>query len=144
MSRHRDDDDDEEVVVVRKGSSVAPFLVGIALGAALGLLFAPMSGEDLRAEIGQRGRRLKDLAADKAEELEELIHEGVGRARSKVEEKVEGAKRTVREGKQFAQDVAEAGKGAALTAREELERRLADAREARRSPRSSGEEEPVA
>lgn len=142
MSRH--DDDDEEVVVVKQGSSVAPFLWGIAVGAALGLLFAPMSGEELRAEIGRRGRRVKDLAADKAEELEEMIHDRVGQARAGVEEKVEGARRMAREGKQFAHDVAVAGKTAAGTAREELEQRLAEAREARRSPRSTGEEEPVA
>ena len=142
MSRHRDDD--EEVVVVKQGSSIAPFLWGIAVGAALGLLFAPMSGDELRAEIGRRGRTVKDLATDNAEELEEMVQDRVGRARRGVEEKVEGARRVAREGKQFAHDVAVAGKSTAATAREELERRLAEAREARRSPRSTGEEEPVA
>lgn len=134
MARH--DDEDEEVVVVRQGSSIAPLLVGIAIGAALGLLFAPMSGEELRAEIGRRGKRWKDLAADKAEEFEEALHERVQRTRRGVEDKV-------REGKQFAHDVTEAGKAAAVSARQELERRLTEAREARRTPRTS-EEEPVA
>jgi len=142
MSRHHDEDD-EDVVVVRRGNSVAPFLWGIAAGALLGLLFAPMSGEDLRAELGRRGRRFKDLAADKAEELEEMLHERVSKARRGVEEKVDTARRAAREGRQFAHDVADAGKAAALTAREELERRLQEARESRRTPRSS-EEEPVA
>jgi gas vesicle protein len=142
MSRH--DDDEDEVVVVRRGSNVAPFLWGIALGAALGLLFAPMSGEELRGEIAQRGRRLKDLAQDKAAELEDMLHEGMGRARDKVEEQVESVRRTARDGKQFAHDVADAGRAAAVTAREELERRLAEAREARRAPRKPGEGEPVA
>ena len=141
MAHH---DDDEEVVVVKRGTNIAPFLWGMAIGAALGLLFAPMSGEELRAEIGRRGRRFKDLAADKAEELEEMIHDRVGRARRGVEEKVESARRAVREGKEFTHDVVEAGKSAAATARQELERRLAEAREARRAPRSTGEEEPVA
>jgi len=142
MSRH--DDDDDYVVVERRGSTVGPLLWGIAIGAAIGLLFAPMSGEELRDEIGRRGRRLKEMAEDKAEELEEMVSERYASARERVEEGVDNARRKVKDGKQFAHDVADAGRAAALTAREELERRLADAREARRSPRPSGEEEPVA
>lgn len=143
MSRHHDDD--EDVVVIEKhGSSVTPLLLGLAIGAALGLLFAPMSGAELRSEIRNRGRRIKELAEDKAEEIEEMIADKYGRARERVEEGIDDARRKVREGKQFATDVKDAGRAAALTAREELERRLADAREARRSSRPSGEEEPVA
>ena len=142
MSRH--DDDDDYVVVEKRGSTVAPLLWGLAIGAAIGLLFAPMSGEDLRAEIGRRGRRLKEMAEDKAEELEEMVSERYASARERVEEGVDNARRKVKDGKQFAHDVADAGRAAALTAREELERRLSEAREARRSPRASGDEEPVA
>lgn len=142
MSRH--DDDEDYVVVEKRGSTVAPLLWGLAIGAALGLLFAPMSGEELRSEIGRRGRRIKELAEDKAEELEEMISDRYTSARERVEEGVDNARRKVKDGKQFAHDVADAGKAAALTAREELERRLAEARESRRAPRPSGDEEPVA
>ena len=142
MARH---DDDEVVYVERGGGSVGPFLWGLAVGAAVALLFAPMSGEDLRAEIGRRGRRLKDAAVEKAEELEEMMAEGFQKAKGAVHERVEDARRTVREGRQYAHDVADAGRAAAVTARDELERRLAEAREARRGGRSSGgDEEPVA
>ncbi|MEK6610838.1 MAG: YtxH domain-containing protein [Gemmatimonadota bacterium] len=141
MARH----DDEEVVVVEKhGSPVVPFIWGLAIGAALGLLFAPMKGEELRAKVRDRGRRFKDLASEKAGELEEMVAGGYERARSRVEEGIESAKRSAHEGKQVARDVVEAGRAAAGTAREELERRLVEAREARRAGRSSGEEEPVA
>lgn len=141
MARH----DDDEVVYVERGGSVGPFLWGLAIGAAVALLFAPMSGEDLRAEIGRRGRRLKDAAVEKAEELEEMMAEGYQKAKGAVHERVEDARRTVREGRQYAHDVADASRAAATTAREELERRLAEAREARRAGRSSGsDEEPVA
>jgi gas vesicle protein len=142
MARH---EDDEVVVVEKRGSAVGPFLWGLAIGAAVALLFAPMSGQELRGEIRTRGRRLKDLARDKAEELEEMLSENLRRARTKVEEGVESARGKVREGRQFAHDVADAGRSAATTAREELERRLAQAREARRAvKRPGGEEEPVA
>ncbi len=144
MARHHDDED-EVVVVERSGSSVAPFLWGMAIGAALGLLFAPMSGQELRGNIKDRSRRLKDLAVEKGHDLEEMVTSGYERARAKVEEEIEGARGKVREGRQMAHDVVDAGKAAALTAREELEKRLAEAREARRAgTRQSGEEEPVA
>jgi gas vesicle protein len=143
MARHRDED--EEVVVVEKhGHDVAPFLWGLAIGAALGLLLAPMSGKELRGQIAQRGRKFKDLAGEKLEEMEEMVSSGYDKARARVEEGLSSAKSKVQEGRQFAHDVTDAGRAAAGTAREELERRLAEAREARRAGRQSGDEEPVA
>ena len=145
MTRHRDEDDEDVVVVERPGSGIGPFLVGIAVGAALGLLFAPMAGEELRANIKDRGRRLKDLAVEKAQEVQEMAGDTYERARARVEEGLETARGKVREGRQLAKDVGEAGRAAAHTAREELERRLAETRESRRGgARQSGEEEPVA
>ena len=40
MARHSDDDD--VVVVEKRGSPVGPFLWGLAIGAGLALLLAPM------------------------------------------------------------------------------------------------------
>jgi gas vesicle protein len=132
MARHYED---EEVVVERRGSPVKPFLWGLAVGAAVALLFAPMSGEDLRADLRSRSRKLKDLASHKVDDLEGLVAGGYEKARARVEEGIESAKRTVKEGRQVAHDVADAGRDMAQTAREDLERRLADAREARRVAR---------
>lgn len=143
MARHHDDDD-EYVVVEKGGSSVAPFFWGLAVGAGLALLFAPMSGSELRSEIRNRGLRMKEMAEDKADEIEELVSEKYQRTRERVEDGIEGVKRKAKEGKAFAHDVADAGRSAALTAREELERRLSEAREARRGGRSGNDEEPVA
>jgi gas vesicle protein len=116
---------------------VVPFLWGLAIGAGLALLLAPMSGEEMRANIRTRGKRLKDLAAEKAEELEDLVAGGYEKARARVEAGLDSAKQRVHEGRQVAHDVVEAGRGAALTAREELEKRLADARESRRGARQA-------
>jgi gas vesicle protein len=132
MSRH---DDDEDEVVERRGSPVAPFLWGLVAGAALGLLFAPMSGSELRADLRSRSRRFRDLAAQKVDELEDIVAGGYEQARARVEERLESAKRSVQESRQAAHDVVEAGREAAVTAREELEKRLADARRARRAAR---------
>ena len=118
MARHDDDDDDDRE---RHGSPVVPFLWGLAVGAALGLLFAPMSGADLRADLRTRSRKLKDLAAEKVDEIEDMVTGGYEEARATVEEKIDSARRTVKEGRQAAHDVVEAGRGVAASAREELE-----------------------
>jgi gas vesicle protein len=137
MARHHDEDDEDVVVVEKRGSPVAPFLWGLAAGAALGLLFAPMSGAALRADLRSRSRKLKDLATEKVDELEDLVAGGYESARARVEEHLERAKRSVQEGRHAAQDAVEAGREVATSARAELEQRLADAREARRAARRS-------
>jgi len=145
MARH--DDGDEDEVVERRGSPIVPFLWGLVAGAALGLLFAPMSGADLRADLRSRSRRFRELAGQKVDEIEDMVAGGCEQARERVEERLDSAKRTVQEGRQAAHDVVEAGREAATTAREELERRLADARQARRAARKGSaraDEEPGA
>jgi gas vesicle protein len=103
----------------------------------VGLLFAPMSGERLRADLRARSRKLKSLAAEKVDELEDLVAGGYETARAGVEERLESAKRTVQEGRQAAHDAVEAGRDVASSARAELEKRLADARQARRAARKA-------
>jgi gas vesicle protein len=139
MARHHDDD--EVVVVEKHGSPVVPFLWGLAVGAVAALLLAPMSGEELRANLRERGKKLTDLAGRKMDELEDFATEGYEKARARVEAGLDTAKQRVQEGRQAAHDVVEAGRGAALTAREELEKRLADAREARRATRHPAKDE---
>ncbi len=141
MARH---DDDDVVLVEKRGSPVVPFLWGLAVGAGLALLFAPMTGEELRANLRSRGGRLKELAAETVDELEEMVSGGYERARARVEAGLETARQRVQDSRQAAHDVVEAGRGAATTAREELEKRLADAREARRAARHAKDEEPQA
>jgi gas vesicle protein len=133
--KHEHDEEDDVVYVERGGSPVLPFLWGAAVGAALALLLAPTSGAELRETIADRARHLKDLAVDRAEDLEERVGHGYERARAKVEEELDTARRYVGDTRQAAQDVVQAGKAAAGTAREELERRLAEAREVRRAGR---------
>jgi gas vesicle protein len=145
MARHHHEDDDDVVVVERGGSPVVPFLWGLAVGAAAALLLAPTSGEELRSNIKSRARRMKDLALEKAGEVEDSVGHGYERARAKVEEELESARHFVGETRHAAKDVVDAGKAAASTAREELERRLVEARKSRRAARRTpADEEPVA
>ena len=57
-----------------KGSAFGPFLLGMSLGAVLGFLFAPEPGEVARGRLSRRLRGLRDLAAEKAGELGDLLH----------------------------------------------------------------------
>jgi len=51
MSRYDFDDDDRYVVIENHSAGVGPFLVGLAVGAGIALLFAPRSGEATRRDI---------------------------------------------------------------------------------------------
>lgn len=108
-----------------RGSALGPFLLGVAVGAALGALFAPDTGEVTRGQLKKKLRGLRDFAEDKAEELTALV---AGDEDAEGEEPEEQAE--------------------PRSARDELEHRLADARRRRRQAKRARdpeeEDEPVA
>src|SRR2546425_3035136 len=53
--------------------SFGAFLVGLAVGAAVGFLFAPEAGTSTRRKVSRKFEDLKMLAAEKAGELGELV-----------------------------------------------------------------------
>lgn len=130
------------VVIVERGSSLATFLWGALLGTGVALLFAPRSGAETRRLLKAKGRELWDTATEKADELREVVSEGYERSKARVEEGLESARRAVDERRDAARDIADAGRGAMHSAREELERRLTEARAARsRTPHRAAEDE---
>lgn len=50
-------------------SSVALFLAGVGAGIVLGMLFAPVSGEQLRSEVSDRARQGLESAKSTAREF---------------------------------------------------------------------------
>jgi gas vesicle protein len=114
------DEEREVVYVEREGGSLKPVLFGALIGLALGLLFAPQSGEDTRRALKRRLRKARALAEEKVGELSEKISGEWARPTSSREERREEV-------------------------RSDLERRLAEARGRRRSTAPADEdEEPVA
>jgi gas vesicle protein len=92
------------------GDFVAGFLVGALVGAAAALLFAPMSGEETRVmirekgvELGQRADEMSLEARKRAEELQAQAKERAetlqGQARERAETLQERVKVAVDEGK---------------------------------------------
>ena len=64
------------------GSKISFFLVGLGIGALVGILFAPKSGEETREYLAQKADEGREYAQRKARELREraddIIERGKG------------------------------------------------------------------
>ena len=63
------------------GSKVSYFLVGLGVGALVGVLFAPKSGEDTREFLAKRADYGREFAQKKARELRERADELIERSK---------------------------------------------------------------
>jgi gas vesicle protein len=71
----------EDVMADNVGSKVTYFLVGLGIGALVGVLFAPKSGEETRDLLSKRADEGKDYAQRKARELRERAEEMIERGK---------------------------------------------------------------
>jgi gas vesicle protein len=110
-----------------RGSGFGAFLLGIAVGAVVGFLFAPEAGDDTRRKLGKRLRNLRDAAEEKVDEVRGLLEAETEREDEEGEEE---------------------GEEEEVSTRERLERRLEDARRRRRRGKRAAqveeEDEPLA
>jgi pyruvate/2-oxoglutarate dehydrogenase complex dihydrolipoamide acyltransferase (E2) component len=115
----------EVVYVERGGDSSAKWLFwGALLGAGLALLYAPRSGEETRRLLQRRLWKLRAMTEEKLDELSQQFS-GRGTSLADLEEEDEDEEPPAR---------AQPARGApapAPGARQELERRLSDARRRR-------------
>jgi gas vesicle protein len=58
------------------------FLLGLGIGVGLGVLFAPMSGEQTRGNLAQRAGDLADSARDTFEQGRDRVQKGIGAIRN--------------------------------------------------------------
>jgi gas vesicle protein len=63
------------------GSKVTYFLVGLGVGALVGVLFAPKSGEETRDYLSQKADEGRDYAQRKARELRERADDLIERSK---------------------------------------------------------------
>lgn len=63
------------------GSKVSYFLVGLGVGALMGVLFAPKSGEETRDFLSKRADDGREFAQKKARELRERADELIERGK---------------------------------------------------------------
>jgi gas vesicle protein len=64
------------------GSKISFFLVGLGIGALVGILFAPKSGEETREYLSQKADEGREYAQRKAQELRERAEDLVERSKS--------------------------------------------------------------
>ena len=61
------------------------FLAGLGIGLGLGILFAPMSGEETRNNLSQRASDLADSARDLVDSSRERVRSTVSAIRGQAE-----------------------------------------------------------
>ncbi len=63
------------------GSKFSYFLVGLGIGALVGILYAPKSGEETRADLSKKANEGRDYAQKKARELRERAEDLIERSK---------------------------------------------------------------
>ena len=82
------------------GSKVSFFLVGLGIGALVGVLFAPKSGEETRDYLTKKADEGKDYAQRKARELRERADELVERGKDVAKRKRDSLSAAVEAGRE--------------------------------------------
>ncbi len=59
-----------------RGSMVGGFLLGAAIGAGLGLMFAPTAGSETRRRIGDTARKLKSGTQGQVDHMMDTLKQG--------------------------------------------------------------------
>jgi gas vesicle protein len=127
----------EVVCVERAGDSSAKWLFwGALLGAGVALLYAPSSGEETRRNLQRKLWKLRAMTEEKLDEITQQF----GGARESLHEMLEDDEDDDLEEGSDTQN--RYSRSSPPSPREELERRLAEARARRRSPADL--EEPLA
>jgi gas vesicle protein len=124
--------DDEPYVVIEKHESagIAPFLVGLAVGAGVALLFAPRSGAATRRDIKRRANRVKGAAVQAVTDTTGAVVDKFEEARQRVEDQIDSARQAIDLKKRQVDRAMDAGRMAAREARDELEQRIAETKAA--------------
>jgi gas vesicle protein len=81
------------------GSKVSYFVVGVGIGALVGILFAPKSGEETREYLLDRAEEGRDYAQRKARELRERAEDLMDRSRAMMAREKESLNSAVDAGK---------------------------------------------
>ncbi len=113
---------DPIVVERRSGGGMGLFLLGVAVGAGLALLYAPQSGEETRADLRRGARKVRRKARDLADEAREAAGDVVRTSREAAGDFARSSKAAAGD---FVRTTRAAARDAAGEARDALERRLA-------------------
>jgi gas vesicle protein len=82
------------------GSKVSYFLVGLGIGALVGILFAPKSGEETREYLSSKADEGRDYAQKKARELRERAEDLIERSKEIISRQKDAVTTAVDAGKE--------------------------------------------
>ncbi len=82
------------------GSKVSYFLVGLGIGALIGMLFAPKSGEETREYLSKKAEEGKEYAQRKARELRERADDLIERSKEVATRQKESVAAAVEAGRE--------------------------------------------
>ena len=82
------------------GSKVSIFLVGLGIGALVGILFAPKSGEETREYLSNKADEGREYAQKKARELRERAEDLIERSKEVMSRQKEAVSSAVEAGKE--------------------------------------------
>lgn len=82
------------------GSKFSYFLVGLGIGALVGLLYAPGSGDDTREYLSKKADEGRDYAQKKARELRERAEDLVERSKEIMSRQKDAVSSAVDAGKE--------------------------------------------
>jgi gas vesicle protein len=92
------------------GSFLSGMIIGGLIGAAVGLLLAPQSGEETRQVIREKSIELRDKAAETAEETRIRLEEMGQQAKERADEIAHQVRDTIEEGRDRIETTIEQGK----------------------------------
>jgi gas vesicle protein len=90
-------------------SKLGYFFLGVGLGVAVGLLFAPKTGEETRALIKSKAEDTADLLRKRTEDLKESASDLIDRSREAVSRQKEQLNAAVQAGKQAYRETTASG-----------------------------------
>jgi len=82
------------------GSKVSFFLVGLGIGALIGILFAPKSGEETREYLSSKADEGREYAQRKARELRERAEDLIERSKEIMARQKDAVNQAVDAGKE--------------------------------------------
>lgn len=124
------DDEGPYVVIERSEPGIGTFVIGLAIGAGLALLFAPRTGEETRRDLQRRARKVGDQAQGLVSEVTESVSNTLSAAKGRVESSIDSTRNAVELKRRQVTNAVDAGRAAAQQARVELEQRIAETKAA--------------
>jgi gas vesicle protein len=93
-------------LLVEDDSKLGYFFLGLGLGAALGILFAPQSGEETRRLLKDKAEEGVDALKRKTSDLQETAAEALERGKQSIQRRKETLSAAVEAGRQAYREAA--------------------------------------